>query len=93
MVNTLRVMGHLRRDESTAPLVDSDDRLYVESLAPGVEREKVISSLARYRAPEVLQAGDALPEVTVRRAVDLEPIGLAQLVQGRPLLLVFGSFT
>jgi hypothetical protein len=53
----------------------------------------VIASLARYRAPEVLQQGDGLPEVTVRRAEDLEPVGLAQLVQGRPLLLVFGSFT
>ena len=80
-------------DESAAMLVDPADRRHVESLAPGVEREKVIASLARYRAPDVLQAGDVLPEVTVRRADDLEPIEFAQLVQGRPLLLMFGSFT
>lgn len=74
-------------------LVDPADRRYVESLAPGVERETVIASLARYRAPETLQAGDVLPDVTVWRAENLEPVGLGQLVQGRPLLLVFGSFT
>ncbi len=86
-------MESAARAESAAALVDPADRDYVESLAPGVERETVIASLVRYRAPEVLQAGDPLPEVTVRRADDLEPIELAQLVQGRPLLLVFGSFT
>jgi hypothetical protein len=80
-------------DESSASLVDASDRRYIEGLGPGPEREKVMASLARYRAPEVLQAGDALPDVTVRRAGELEPIALAQLVHGRPLLLVFGSFT
>ncbi len=79
--------------ESAAILVDPADRRYVESLAPGVEREAMIASLSRYRTPEVLRAGDALPEVTVRRAEDFEPIGLARLVRERPLLLVFGSFT
>ena len=53
----------------------------------------VIASLAAYRAPEALQAGDPLPAVTVRRATDLEPVPLRELHRGRPLLLVFGSFT
>jgi hypothetical protein len=86
-------VGSPGREEACASLVDAADRRYVEGLGPGLEREKVIASLARYRAPEVLQAGDALPDVTLRRAKDLEPIKLAQLVHGRPLLLVFGSFT
>ena len=80
-------------DESAATLVDPADRRYVETLAPGPERETVIASLARYRVPEVVQAGDVLPDVTVRRAEKLERIGLGQLARGRPLLLVFGSFT
>ena len=80
-------------DESAATLVDPADRRYVESLAPGLERETVVASLVRYRAPEVLQAGEVLPDVKVRRAEKLEPIGLGQLARGRPLLLVFGSFT
>jgi hypothetical protein len=86
-------MESAARDESSAALVDATDRRYVEGLGPGPEREKVIATLARYRAPETLQAGDALPDVTLRRAEDLEPIALVQLVHGRPLLLVFGSFT
>jgi hypothetical protein len=81
------------RNEASASPVDAADRRYVDGLRPGPEREKVIASLARYRAPEVLQADDALPDVTVWRAEDLEPMTLAQLVHGRPLLLVFGSFT
>jgi hypothetical protein len=82
--------GH---DRSLASLVDEGDRAYVATLAPGPERETVIASLLRHRSPESLRVGDPLPEVTVRRADDLEPIRLAKLVQGRPLLLVFGSFT
>lgn len=76
-----------------AELVDPADRRFVESLEPGVEREKVIASLARHRAPEALDVGDPLPDVAARRADDLEPIELGRLVRGRPLLLVFGSFT
>lgn len=74
-------------------LFDPVDREYVESLPPGTERDTVIASLARYRAPDTLRPGDPLPEVTVRRADDLQAIALTGLVQGRPLLLVFGSFT
>ena len=86
-------MESAARAASAEGLVDPADRRYVESLAPGLERETVIASLARYRAPEVLRPGDVLPDVTVRRAEDLEPIGLGQLARARPLLLVFGSFT
>jgi hypothetical protein len=81
---------------STGPiagLVDPADRRYVESLPPGLERETVVASLARYRAPNTLRAGDALPDVTVRHAEGLEPVAISDLVEGRPLLLVFGSFT
>jgi len=81
------------RDESAPQLIDAADRAYVESLSPGAEREKVIASLTRYRAPEALRAGDMLPELTVRRVKDLAATEIGDLVQGRPLLLVFGSFT
>ena len=78
---------------SASEVFDPTDRGYVESLEPGAERETVIASLARYRTPETLVPGDPLPAVTVRRADDLEPVALVDLVLGRPLLLVFGSFT
>jgi len=80
-------------NEAAAGLVDEADRRYVESLPAGIERETVVASLARYRAPDTLRVGDPLPDVSVRRAEGLEPVALADLVRSRPLLLVFGSFT
>jgi hypothetical protein len=80
-------------DNDLTAIVDAEDRAYVESLAAGPERDAVVASLLRYRNPEVLRAGDPLPTVTVRGADALEPVALAELVHGRPLLLVFGSYT
>ena len=79
--------------EAAVELVDEADRRFVESLAPGAERDTVVASLARYRSPDTLRVGDPLPDVTVRRAEGLEPVALADLVTDRPLLLVFGSYT
>ena len=73
--------------------MDPADRGYVGGMPAGDERDAVIASLAAYRAPEALQAGDPLPTVTVRRAAELEPVSVPELHRGRPLLLVFGSFT
>jgi len=81
------------RDGAVAGIVDPEDRRYVESLAAGTERATVIASLTRYRKPEALLPGDPLPAVRVRRADDLAPVDLTELVCGRPLLLAFGSFT
>ena len=80
-------------DPALEAVVDQADRGYVASLEPGAERDMVIASLARYRAPEALERGDPLPAVIIHRADDLESVALVDLVRGRPLLLVFGSFT
>ena len=80
-------------DTTAAVIIDPADRSYVESLSPGAERDAVVASLARHRKPEAVRPGDPLPAVNVRRADDLESVELAELVLGRPLLLVFGSFT
>jgi hypothetical protein len=80
-------------DQALGDILDPTDRGYVESMPPGAERDAMVASLVRYRAPEALHAGDALPDVVVRHADDLAPIALSALVRGRPLLLVFGSFT
>jgi len=80
-------------DSTLTAIVDAEDRAYVESLAPGPERDAVVASLLRYRNPEALEVGDPLPAATVRRVDDLEPIELTVLVRDRPLLLVFGSYT
>ena len=81
------------QDAAAVVIVDPADRSYVESLSPGAERDAVVASLVRHRKPEAVRSGDPLPAVTVRRADDLESVELAELVRGRPLLLVFGSFT
>jgi hypothetical protein len=86
-------MKHGATDPALDAVVDPSDRGYIESLEPGDERDTVIASLARYRTPEALEAGDPLPIVTLRRAHDLGPVALVDLARGRPLLLVFGSFT
>ena len=86
----------MRNDGEHLPagaVADPTDRGYVETMEPGAERDAVIRSLARYRTPEALQTGDPIPGVSVRRASDLEPVALPELSLGRPLLLVFGSFT
>ncbi len=82
-----------RRANDRPTLLAEADRRFVESLPPGAERDIVVASLVRYRAAETLGAGDALPDVTLRRARDLETVSVSELVRGRPLLLVFGSFT
>lgn len=72
----------------------ADDQRYVESLAGSPERDVVAASLLRYRSPERLAAGDPLPSVSVLVGDDtLAPVPLGGLVRGRPLLLVFGSYT
>ena len=86
-------MNKPSEDSSLAAIVDGDDRAYVESLAPGPDRDSVVASLIRYRNPEALDPGDILPTVTVRDADDLESVEIAALVRDRPLLLVFGSYT
>lgn len=86
-------MADAAQDGVPAAIVDPADRRFVATLPPGTERDAVVASLTRYRAPDALRPGDPLPPVTVRRADDLEPVELADLARGRPLLLVFGSFT
>ena len=43
--------------------------------------------------PDRLQVGDALPELSLLALDDAQPVALSSLVDGRPLVLVFGSFT
>lgn len=71
-----------------------DDQRYVESLVGSPERDVVAASLLRYRSPERLTAGDPLPAVEVLTGDEtLAPLPLGDLVHGRPLVLVFGSYT
>ena len=58
-----------------------------------VRQATIVASLLRYRAPERLAAGDAVPAVTVTRLDPPGTVRLDELAGGRPVVLVFGSYT
>ena len=72
--------------------LDPRDREYAETL-PADERETVVATVTRFRRPDSLQVGDGLPDLSLMRLEDGRPVALRSLVDGRPLVLVFGSFT
>jgi hypothetical protein len=72
--------------------VDPRDREYAESL-PAEERETVVATVTRFRRPDSLLVGDGLPEHDLLALDDTRPVALSSLVDSRPLVLVFGSFT
>jgi len=74
-------------------LVDPDDRAYVEAIGDPEHRRVVVETLLRYRVPEQLAPGDDAPDVTLMRPATQAPVRLRELLGGRPVLLVFGSYT
>jgi hypothetical protein len=72
--------------------LDPRDAEYAESLPAG-ERETVVATVSRFRRPDRLRVGDALPDLGVLRLEDGTETSLRSLAGGRPLVLVFGSFT
>jgi len=72
--------------------LDPRDAEYAETL-PAEERDIVIGTVTRFRRPDRLRVGDALPELRLLRLEDGGTVELASLVVGKPLVLVFGSFT
>ena len=76
----------------TERYVDPRDAEYAETL-PADERETVLATVTRFRRPDRLRVGDALPDLELPRLEDGEMIRLVSLARGRPLVLVFGSFT
>jgi hypothetical protein len=75
-----------------AAYLDPRDREYAESL-PAEEREAVIATVTRFRRSDSLRVGDGVPDLHVLALDDARPVALGSLVDGRPLVLVFGSFT
>jgi hypothetical protein len=72
--------------------LDARDREYAESLE-AAERDVVVATVARYRRPEALRVGDALPDLSAVALDGGERVALRDLARDQPLLLVFGSFT
>jgi hypothetical protein len=72
--------------------LDPRDRAYAEGLS-AADRDVVVATVARYRRPERLVAGDPLPALAAASLEDGSSVELLRLSDDRPLLLVFGSFT
>lgn len=79
-------------DSGELDRLDPRDREHLEDLADA-ERDVVVSTMLRYRRPSRLRGGDPLPELTLHRLDDGRATRLRDLPDGRPLVLVFGSFT
>ena len=78
----------------TAPYLDPRDAEYAESL-PADERDTVVATVSRFRRPDRLRVGDALPRswsFSVSRMARRYRLGSLTTRQV-PLVLVFGSFT
>jgi hypothetical protein len=77
---------------SSEGYADPRDRQYADSLAYD-ERMTVLATVERFRRPDRLRIGDALPQLDLLRLDDGTSVPIESLVHGRPLVLVFGSFT
>ena len=79
-------------DVRAEPYLDPRDLAYAETLV-GDERDAVVATVTRFRRPDRLGPSDPLPDLDVLRFEDGARVSLGSLVAGRPLVLVFGSFT
>jgi hypothetical protein len=79
---------------STADLsrLNPRDREYVELIEDAAERETIVSTILRYQRPDRLREWDEVPPLNLLR-IDGSTQPLDELIGGRPLVLVFGSFT
>jgi hypothetical protein len=72
--------------------LDPRDLEYAETLE-GDERDVVVATVSRFRRPDRLALGDPIPQVELLLLAGGERVKLASLLRGRPVVLVFGSFT
>jgi len=72
--------------------LDPRDAEYVATL-PAEERDTVLATVTRFRRPDRLRVGDELPDLALLQLDSRTAVELGSLVTGKPLVLVFGSFT
>ena len=72
--------------------LDPRDREHAESLPAG-GRAVVVATVERFRRPDRLAAGNPLPQLELTRLDDGSRVPVRALVEERPLVIVFGSFT
>lgn len=78
--------------DATKPYLDRRDLEYVQTLADD-ERRVAVSTVTRFRRPDQLEVGDALPQLELQRLEDGTRVQLESVATDEPLVMVFGSFT
>jgi hypothetical protein len=72
--------------------LDERDRGYIEAMEDAVEREAASCAVTTYRRPDRLKHGDPIPTLALARLENGGKTNLSTL-RGRPLILLFGSYT
>ena len=70
-----------------------NERKMLDNIEDTEQRNVIACSLVAHRRPDRLTVGDRVPDLTIARLADGAPVSLADYVDDRPLVLVFGSFT
>ena len=78
--------------EQIAERLDARDREYVSGLDPE-QRDVVLSTMGRYMRSRGVAIGDPVPQLELVRADDVSAVRLSDLLEGKPALLIFGSYT
>jgi len=75
------------------PFVNAHDRAYIERVGDAQLRDTITNSLTQYRRADQLEVGDPLPSLTLTQLADGANVSLDELNAGKPLVLIFGSYT
>jgi hypothetical protein len=79
--------------EKQAPVSNREDQEYLDRLADERMQAAIVDSLTRYRRDDRIEPGDSLPDLPLTQLADGSEASLGALGRGRPLVLLFGSYT
>lgn len=79
--------------EQQPAVSNREDQEYLDRLANERMQAAIVDSLARYRRDDRFERGDPLPDLPLTRLADGSEVSLGTLGRGRPLVLLFGSYT
>jgi hypothetical protein len=83
----------MKNEEATLyQTVDPRDGEYIATLPDAAQREAAMCTVTTYRQPEKWRVGDPAPNVTLTEMVTGRQVALKEF-QGKPLFLIFGSYT
>lgn len=74
-------------------LPDPRDQAYIDAQADPGLKGAIACAIARYRRPDRLRVGDAVPPLELRRLEGTGTVRLDGFWGARPLTLIFGSYT